>query len=287
MADNGSEDEEPDYMSEDFLKQCTANDIRPSLIHNRADKRKHDVIKRQVQLNQSKQEKEKERVRSMEEALKVPISDTNKGFKMLEKMGYKPGTSLGAEKIDSAKRGIKEPISIEIRQGRGGLGKEQHEREKYEETQRLGNPEEYRLRQQATAKMKEIMGDLRKAQFACRNLDEESGTLKPLEAWYWPVTKKLTEVKTVDLEGYEKESTVDDDNEAVMLAKKRRTEYVSSEEESEEEDASVDDVPNEQKLESVMDYLRSEYFYCVWCGVKYDNNTDMTNSCPGMTREDH
>ncbi|CAL8099673.1 unnamed protein product [Orchesella dallaii] len=218
---------------------------------------------------------------------------------MLEKMGYKPGTSLGAMKSDASNSGIKEPISIEIRHGRGGLGKEQHDRAKYKETLRLGDPNEYRLRaeliclsekQQATAKMKDVLGDLRKAQFACRSLDEEAGRRKPLEYWHWPLTKKIVEEKPVDLEGYEEESTLDDDNDAVMLAKKRRLECASSDEDSEEEDTAVDDVrevPNDLKLDNVTDYLRTEYFYCVWCGTKYENNLDLTNSCPGTSRDDH
>jgi len=56
----------------------------------------------------------------------------------------------------------------------------------------------------------------------------------------------MAEEKTVDLEGYQKESTVDDDNDAVHLAianKRRRLEEdLSSEEESETEETPIDDV---------------------------------------------
>uniref|UniRef100_A0A914CIC5 G-patch domain-containing protein n=1 Tax=Acrobeloides nanus TaxID=290746 RepID=A0A914CIC5_9BILA len=52
-----------------------------------------------------------------DEALNKPVSVDSIGFVLLEKMGYKPGTSLG--KGDD---GILEPISLEIKTTRTGLG---------------------------------------------------------------------------------------------------------------------------------------------------------------------
>lgn len=53
-------------------------------------------------------------------------------------------------------------------------GKEQHELEIQKKKLNLGNPEEFRLRQQNAVLAREIMLDLKKAQFACHNLDAES-----------------------------------------------------------------------------------------------------------------
>lgn len=57
----------------------------------------------------------------MTQALNKPISVENKGFQLLQKMGYKPGSSLG--KNTSEQQGLKEPIKIDLKRGRGGLGK--------------------------------------------------------------------------------------------------------------------------------------------------------------------
>merc|ERR1719147_398430 len=44
---------------------------------------------------------------------------TNNGFAMLAKMGYKAGESLGKDNT-----GRVEPISVTVKAGRGGLGRE-------------------------------------------------------------------------------------------------------------------------------------------------------------------
>ena len=51
-------------------------------------------------------------------SLDVALDDNNKGFKMLSKMGWKKGEGLGAEN----NQGMVEPIKIETRVERTGLG---------------------------------------------------------------------------------------------------------------------------------------------------------------------
>lgn len=58
-------------------------------------------------------------VERREEGLNVAISSDNKGFSMLAKMGYKQGDSIGR-----SQSGIVEPISIQIKSDRAGLGRE-------------------------------------------------------------------------------------------------------------------------------------------------------------------
>lgn len=74
-------------------------------------------------MNKTKADKEKDMFKSLEEGLKVPISEESKGFKMLQKMGYKPGSSIGRETNDPSRRGITVPIEVELKKGRGGLGR--------------------------------------------------------------------------------------------------------------------------------------------------------------------
>lgn len=44
--------------------------------------------------------------------------------------------------------------------------------------------------------------------------------------------------------------------------------------------------PQEQ-LNILTAYLRSNYFYCIWCGTVHDDERDLKQNCPGPTRADH
>lgn len=72
-----------------------------------------------------KQNKPKSYVQREEEArnegLSKPLTEENKGYKMMQKMGFKDGTGLG-----KTQSGIKEPISINVKRSNSGVGREQH-----------------------------------------------------------------------------------------------------------------------------------------------------------------
>ncbi|KAF9649634.1 hypothetical protein BDM02DRAFT_3094437 [Thelephora ganbajun] len=42
-----------------------------------------------------------------------------------------------------------------------------------------------------------------------------------------------------------------------------------------------------QRLEQVLDYLRSTYYYCFWCGTQYVSVEELEAECPGLTEEGH
>lgn len=66
------------------------------------------------------------------EGLQTSLDASNKGFAMLQKMGYKQGQSLG-----KANEGRVEPVPIEVKEGRGGLGRETVLKEIAEQKARL------------------------------------------------------------------------------------------------------------------------------------------------------
>lgn len=79
-----------DYMSDTFLNQL--EDIRPGL-RNERQKRKDRFTKAE---NPPKQKKKKvAENEARESAMSVPLPDDNKGFSLLQKMGYKKGMGLG------------------------------------------------------------------------------------------------------------------------------------------------------------------------------------------------
>ena len=48
-----------------------------------------------------------------------------------------------------------------------------------------------------------------------------------------------------------------------------------------------DEFRADEKLQMITEYLRSQYFYCLWCGISFADADDMRSNCPGSSREDH
>jgi len=254
MADG----EVDDYMSDTFLASDTTPGLMPK-IYLEKHKRKEKSMSRHV--NPRKPLKVQE-VEKREERLKVALDESNKGFKMLSKMGFKSGMGLGKKG-----QGISEPIPLQIKQGRKGLGKEIDEddrKKRYMEAQvikfkrRKIDEEkikgEFKTRMRDKHNERQSQSDLYKSQKACHHLD----SLKKLEAkyiWFWPIVK------------------IKDVNEA---------EEIEEEEEEEEDEFDV-----YTKVEMLTSYLRTVHLYCIWCGATYNDEEDMESNCPGDTFDAH
>lgn len=106
-----------------------------------------------------------------EEGLSSAITSNNKGFAMLAKMGYKQGESIGR-----TSSGIVEPITIQLKTDRGGLGR----------AVAIKQLEEYREKlHQARAKMKteDVTNSI--SQFRQRMAEKTSGKLLESDLWYF------------------------------------------------------------------------------------------------------
>lgn len=254
-------DEEFDYMSDVFLVQSEERDIRPGLIHSRSVKRNVELSKKRAKANQVNKEKHKPtkviEKEKLQDGLQTPLSSENKGFAMLQKMGFKPGSGLG-----KAGEGRSEPIPVDIKTDRVGLGVKAHIAEiraarakKFREAKESAPSfEDYRARIIEEANGRQAGIDLFKSQRVCHSLDTKDNVTSPLEEWFWPVDKSKTE---------------------------------SDEEEEENEIEEEIPLTVQDKLEMITVYLRRTYFYCIWCGTNYDDEKDLQNECPGPTRSDH
>jgi len=264
-------DEEEDYMSADFLEKCLPKDVIPGLKKTQHEKREHEILKRkQVRLEEEKRQRKKRKelsegileVEVRNEGLATPLDNTNKGFAMLAKMGYKPGTSLGKDNT-----GRSEPVEVVVKVGKEGLGREAAMKRLAEEKCRIleerarkcvaeFDPAAFRAQMREKHLARRTESDLFKAQKSCRELDEKKDFKEPAEKWFWPAVEK---VRSND----------------------------SDEEEEEEEEEEEDIFTASEKLGLLVTYLRTEHTYCIYCGINFYNEKDMTDNCPGPSREDH
>lgn len=91
---NMADEEEEDYMSESFL--LGLGDSRPGLLSDRIAKEYEKEAKRKHKQEKNKVKPLKERENEHREvALASAIDSSNKGFALLQKMGYKEGMGLG------------------------------------------------------------------------------------------------------------------------------------------------------------------------------------------------
>ncbi|XP_034484946.1 G patch domain-containing protein 11 [Drosophila innubila] len=258
-----SEDED-DYMSDKFLSGL--QEVRPSLVSNRAKKRQIEVQTKQAEHNKRQREAAKATTvdnARLQQTLSQPLAADNKGFQLLAKMGYKAGSGLG--KNEDART---EPIGICIKKDRGGLGlAKRQELRRAHLLRKAGiessgeiSTEAYRRRATQKAEERKLLYDLKRCQQTCESLDLAAGVQEPELDFFWP-PKPIEQNDEEDTE-----AEADDE----------------LEKEEPEEQYSV-----EEQLELLMSYLRTSYQFCYWCGTHYENAEDLDTNCPGLTRDEH
>ncbi|XP_028846045.1 G patch domain-containing protein 11 [Denticeps clupeoides] len=258
-------DDDGDYMSDAFLNQIS--DVRPGMpmVKRVKDAMKREALHKEKNIqNRQKTYKEQEQ-ESREAVLHNSISSENKGFALLQKMGYKAGQGLGKEGA-----GRVEPIPLNIKTDRGGIGMEEkkkrkaeeeleHHRQKVRAKQQMEKRslEDFRGRKKYEREERQAEGDLRRSQRACEQLDSQKGISSPRESWYWPELEKNNEE---DAEEEERIIVQEEDEETLTSS---------------------------EKLQILTSYLRGVHFYCIWCGTTYNDEDDLDSNCPGETAADH
>lgn len=136
----------------------------------------------------SKAERAAHDARRRDEALATSTLDpSNKGFKMMAKLGFKPGDSLGKRDTDTdsstpddSKTNRSEPLNLVFKENRGGIGldteKKRKIREEAEEAVKKIKHEEgdYRDRVREERELKRTEAQIRAAQKVAERLDSEA-----------------------------------------------------------------------------------------------------------------
>ncbi|KAG2193719.1 hypothetical protein INT47_013187 [Mucor saturninus] len=257
-------DEEEDYMSTKYLE--TAQAFESTRKETYSERRKKQLREQQEKgyIKPRAQLEKEER----ERGLKQHMDEKNKGMKMLMKMGFKKGSGLGQQQS-----GIMEPIAIDLKAGRSGIGmdtqllKRAREAEEEEARKRVEiDPEDYRLLMAQRAKDAQYTRYIAAAVSVCEKLDEENKvesnilwTLKPA---------------TLSTEEEEKEEEEKEEEEKKPVYPQDMVDKLKA-------------LSLEHQLEALVEYLRDTYFYCFWCRAKYDDKQDLDTNCPGTEEDDH
>ncbi|XVF56029.1 hypothetical protein PTKIN_Ptkin06aG0083900 [Pterospermum kingtungense] len=138
QASNGKgeeEEEEEDYMGDlsQFLPPELSNPSNSSSkktsntksLSSQPSKKKSKNLNWQEQRKLDRERKQLEEDEQTLAKIDAPIPQSNIGFKLLKQMGYTPGSALGKEGSGRA-----EPVGLDIRRSRAGIGREDPLKEK-------------------------------------------------------------------------------------------------------------------------------------------------------------
>ncbi|GFR97938.1 G patch domain-containing protein 11-like [Elysia marginata] len=178
-------------------KVPTTSDTRPGLapkhIQQRVDKERQQ---KEADKKSRTVPRHKLEATQREAGLNASIAPSTKGFALLQKMGYKPGMGIGKEGT-----GIVEPVRIELKSGRSGLGRDSEMKRKATEMNQMRSimvakrkkieeklQASFRGRISERFTEKNVERDLRTAQKACLQLDQEKGLVEPETGFFWPAS---------------------------------------------------------------------------------------------------
>lgn len=129
MKQDESEEEE-DYMSMSFADQDDSTKLVTSLQRRQQEKRRAEARARPKSKAQLAEEEAAARDASLARSLlDDPKARKSKGLAMMARMGFKPGSALGA----AGSQGVKEPLRVVVKEDRGGIGMESEKRRKFRE----------------------------------------------------------------------------------------------------------------------------------------------------------
>lgn len=293
-----TDDEEDDYLSMSFGEPVGATK-ETSL--QRAARLKREAAERGRM--KSKKEIAEEQRLAREQALATQLDASNKGAKMMAKMGFKGG-ALG--RSEDART---QPIELLMKDDRGGIGMDSEKRKRVREAaeEAAGKEKrqkvdegEYVQRTREEREERRCEGMWWSAMRVLEGFEEEDGekeggkaNSKPLRSvnlLLRPLVKQRLEKERERRMKYDLEQSLSsrrdcDDPDAEGEAKVANNTAI---EDLDEEDPELEDfeaLSSAERLGSVVAALREKYNYCFWCKYRYPDDT--FDGCPGLTEDEH
>ncbi|XP_042489615.1 G patch domain-containing protein 11 [Macadamia integrifolia] len=254
-----TEDDEEDYMGDltQFLPPETETETTVSskisqkksfnskTLINQPPTKKPKTLNWKEQRKIDRERKQREEDEQTLAKLDYAIPQSNIGFKMLKQMGYNPGSALGKDGS-----GLAEPVGVEIRRSRAGIGREDPHKEK-------------QRREEALAEMNSKKEEALIAEFGSRQKSQ------------WRTRKIAVNFSKA------KAALAQLENKEVIESDKEDEEGDGDEEEEEEVEITEED------LQEILMKLRDEHRYCLFCGCQYESVEALLSNCPGTDEDDH
>ncbi|KAI8066869.1 hypothetical protein BC940DRAFT_301746, partial [Gongronella butleri] len=165
--------DDDDYMSSAILEQADQYEKKREKTYSQ---RRSEYLREQAKKGVVKPRKELEK-EARDKGLENKIESSNKGMKMLMKMGFKQGSGLG-----KSQQGVDTPIAIDLKQGRSGLGMDTLMKRKLQEEEDAAMakvrkldqaPEDFRLAMASKAKDAKRMRQLTAAVHLAERFDAD------------------------------------------------------------------------------------------------------------------
>lgn len=217
---------------------------------------------------------------------------------MLSKLGYTPGSTLGAA---GNKNATLEPVVVEMKEDRGGVGlaneKKRKLRQAFEEKERGEKAEEgcFRERVARDREEKRTEGQVVGAMKVLEGLEEdtedgaaENRKKRKVNVLYRGLVRQRQERERErraqhDLhQSLSRNPAYEEDEEDDRLAWGEEEEDV---EEADEELEAFEKLEPRKKLERLVEELRDKYWYCFWCKCRYGDES--MEGCPGVEEDNH
>ncbi|XP_057982493.1 uncharacterized protein LOC131167681 [Malania oleifera] len=260
------EEEEEDYMGDLSLFLPPVNsppskdsskkvpDTKTPFISEPSKKKSKTLKGWQEQRRQEREKKQRDEDEQTLAKLEWAIPQSNIGFRMLKQMGYTPGSALGKEGVGRA-----EPVGLEIRRSRAGIGREDPHKEKKRKEEE--NFERKRRKEEENVETKRRKEEELMAEFGSRQKSQWRS--RRVVVNYHKARGALAQL----------------DNEEVLEPEKEDDEECEQDEEEEE--------ITEEDLQEILTKLRNEHYYCLFCGCQYESMEALLNNCPGINEDDH
>lgn len=316
--------EEEEEEEEDYMNMIISEPILPKQKETYTQRLARQQREREASQPKPKTERLLEETANRETALSTSLlsdpetAKKNKGLAMMAKMGFKPGVALGARENKDARL---EPVGINIKEDRGGIGLDAEKKRKFrEEVDREGKrvkAEEGDYRERVRREREEVRLEGQTAaamrvaeRMAGEKEDEENGVVddgtkkrktstKPLKQinvlWRGLIRKREEKERDrrmrYDLQqslsrhvNYDDADEDEEDKRALGKDVIQHTLVEDLEEEDPELDA-FNELDPAERLEKLIIYLREEHNYCFWCKFTYPDKE--FGGCPGLTEEEH
>lgn len=303
-----SDEEEDDYLNMTFDEPTTKK--KETSLQKTARLKKEAAERGRIP---SKAEKEAAAVAAREKALATELDSSNKGAKMMAKMGFKAGGGLGA----AGNEGRTRPIELGMKDDKGGIGADSEKKRKIREAAEAAESgvkkakltvEDFRERnvREREEKRSEGMwygamkiletfeedGDKKDDEARKPNqADKDDSTKRPLNSMnvlYRPLVRDRLAKERERRARYDLTQSLSRNEEYTEEDADDKLALSSEVQDLDEEDAELEEyegLPIAERLDKVIKHLREKYWYCFWCKYRYED--EGMEDCPGLTEDEH